>query len=698
MSATPPRAEKRPIRRTAHGVSWTDDYDWLRAENWREAVADPAQLPDEIADHLRAENAYAAERLAFLEDEIEALFQKMRDRLDREEASPPAPDGPFAYHARYRDGAQRRAFFRTPTAGGAEELLYDPDAEAEKAGATYFQIGAIAHAPGHDRLAVTVDQAGSELFTLRVRDIATGRDGPVISERADGQAVWTPDGAHIVFVERDAELRPNRVMLADAASGAVIGELYREDDPGMFVGVALTRSRDYLKIDIHGHGVGEIRLAALRPGEPPSAADLFVVDTRRNDVEYDVEHAGDFFYITTNTDGDVDFRIDRAPVGDISAREPLVPHVAGRAIEDVVLFERHLVRIERADAVPSCVIRDLTTGVETIAPMEDASRAIDFAAMFEFRATSARVVYQSPRTPIRFLDIDLATGEPSLVLQRETQGPFNPSDYRVERLDARAEDGAIVPVTVLRRVSTKTDGTAPALLYGYGAYGITTGARFSAARLALVDRGFVVALAHIRGGADKGRGWYEAGRREHKENTFTDFLAAARALKVTGFAAPEKVVSHGGSAGGMLVGAAAAIDPRAFCAVLAEVPFVDVLNTMLDETLPLTPPEWPEWGDPVHDKDAFDRMQRYSPYEAARPGPLPHVFATAGVSDPRVTYWEPAKWVAKLRDCNEHGATVLLETVMSGGHGGSSGRDDRLKETARLFAFACAAAEGRLGR
>lgn len=695
MSATPPRAEKRPVRRDAHGVSWIDEYDWLRAENWREAVADPTLLPEEIANHLRAENAYAADWLAFLDADIEALFQNMRDRLDREEASPPAPDGPFAYHARYREGAQRRAVFRTPTDGGPEELLFDPDAEAAKAGAEYFQIGAVAHAPAHDRLAVTVDQAGSELFTLRVRDLATGADGPVISDRADGQAVWTPDGAHIVFVERDAELRPNRVMLADAARGAVIGELYREDDPGMFVGVALTRSRAYLKIDIHGHGVGEIRLARLSAGETPSADDLFVVDERRTDIEYDVEHAGAYFYVTTNADGETDFRIERAPVDRPNQRETIVPHVPGRAIEDVVLFRKHLMRIERADAVPSCIVRDLETGAETSAPMEDASRAIDFAAMFEFDAPAARIVYQSPRTPVRFLDIDLETAAPSLVLQRETQGPFAPSDYRVERLDARADDGETVPVTVLRRASTPKDGTAPALLYGYGAYGITTDARFSAARLALVDHGFVVALAHIRGGADKGRRWYEDGRREHKENTFTDFLAAARALKAEGYAAANRVVSHGGSAGGMLVGAAAAIDPGAFRAVLAEVPFVDVLNTMLDETLPLTPPEWPEWGDPVRDREAFERLRRYSPYDAIRPGPLPHIFATAGVSDPRVTYWEPAKWVARLRDCNERGATVLLETVMSGGHGGSSGRDDRLKETARLFAFACAAVDGR---
>ncbi|MEL6365155.1 MAG: prolyl oligopeptidase family serine peptidase [Pseudomonadota bacterium] len=698
MSRTPPRAAQRPVEREAHGVRWSDPYAWLRAENWREAVADPAELPADIRAHLEAENAYAKERLAFLEDDAEALFQLMKDRLDADEATPPTPDGPWAYYSQYRDGAQRRSFFRMPAAGGAPELLYDPDAEAEAGGAAYFQVGSIAHAPTHDRIAVTVDQSGSELFTLRIRDLESGVDGPVIADRADGQVVWTPDGRFVVYVERDNDLRPARVVVADAASGEPVGLLYDEKDPGFFLGVSTSRSRAFLFIAAHGHGVSETHALRLIEGEAPSADGLFCIDPRRPDVEYDVDHAGGFFYITTNADGAVDFRIDRAPDDAPDRRETLVPHVAGRMIEDVRLFPDHLVRLEREDAVPACVIRRLSNGAETTVPMEDAACALDLAAQFEFEAPSVRLLYQSPRTPPRFLDVDLETATSMVVLQRTTQGLFTSSDYVVSRLEAPAPDGEHVPVTLLHQAATPLDGSAPALLYGYGAYGVTTDARFSASRLAIADRGFVVALAHIRGGSDKGRGWYETGRREHKENTFTDFLAVARSLVEKGVAARGRIVAHGGSAGGMLVGAATAIDPQAFRAVLAEVPFVDVLNTMLDETLPLTPPEWPEWGDPIRDGAAFERIRRYSPYEAVRPGRLPHVFATAGVSDPRVTYWEPAKWVARLRDCNESDAAIVFETVMSGGHGGSSGRDARLKETARAFAFAVAATSGAFDR
>jgi len=681
---TPPRPPKRPIRREAHGVAWTDDYAWMRAENWREAAADPALLPPEIRAHLEAENAYAAAATAPFADDAAALFEAMKARLDVEERTPPTPDGPWAYFSYFREGAERRSFWREPRDGGTPQLLFDADVEAGDA--DYFEIGGFAHSPDHSRIAYSVDRSGSELFEIRVRELADGAESAPLSDRAAGGAVWLPGGRFLAFVERDEAFRPNRVRIAEA-DGAGAYDLFAEPDPGWFVSVSLTRSKRYLVVDVHGHGVNEIRIARVANDRPPHTEDLVVVDARTDGVQYFLEHVGGRFFIRTNQDGAADFRIETAPDGDLAARTTIVPHRAGRMIEAVDVFETALVRIEREDAVQSCVVCDHDGRAERRPALEDAARAIGFARVLEADADAARLVYESPRTPPRFLAVDLADGSARTILERAPRGAFDGGDYEVGRLDAEAPDGARVPITVLRRRDAATRGPAPTLLYGYGAYGITNDARFSAARLALADRGFAIALAHVRGCADKARAWYEAGKLERKENSFTDFLACARALVDAGVAEPGRIAAHGGSAGGLLVSAAMAIDPQAFAAVVAEVPFVDVLNTMMDAGLPLTPPEWPEWGNPIEDAAAFERLRRYSPYDAARPGPLPHVYATAGVSDPRVTYWEPAKWVARLREVDAGGAVILLDTVMSGGHAGASGRYARMKETAKAFAF-----------
>jgi oligopeptidase B len=365
-----------------------------------------------------------------------------------------------------------------------------------------------------------------------------------------------------------------------------------------------------------------------------------------------------------------------------------VPHVPGVLILDILLFANHLVRLERYEGLPRIVVRDLRDDREWTVAFDEEAYSLGMSAGYEFDATTFRMTYSSPTTPTRTYDIDLDTGERTLLKEQEVPSGHNAADYVTRRIFAETADGARVPITVLHRKDTPIDGTAPALLYGYGSYGMSMPAAFSVSVLSLVDRGMIYAVAHVRGGMEKGYAWYRNGRREHKLNTFTDFIAAAETLIADGYAARDKIVAEGGSAGGMLMGAIANMRPELWAGVLAIVPFVDVLNTMSDDTLPLTPPEWPEWGNPIESEDDFRRIVAYAPYEQIEAKDYPPIFALAGLTDPRVTYWEPAKWVAKLRVTKTGEQPLYLKTHMEAGHSGASGRFDRIKETALGYAFA----------
>ncbi len=681
---TPPVAERRQHASTHHGITRQDPYHWLRADNWQEVMQDPSTLPADIRSYIEAENAYFAEAFETAHETlVDKIYREIRGRIKEDESGIPSADGPWAYNSRMEEGKQYPILVRTPRDGGDEQVLLDCNVEA---GEDYFGFGGGDHDPSHRLLAWSADRQGSEFYTLNIRDLATGEDTGEIIEDVAGGGVWSADSSAIYYSEYDDNHRPFRVRRHVLGTPQADDEIvYEEKDPGFFVGVDETLSRNYIVIDAHDHQTSEFWLIDTRTGGAPK-----LVSPRLVDREYDVEDRDGVFYILTNADGAEDFKIVTV-VADNPAAEnwiDLVPHRPGVLILDIILLSQHLIRLERSEGLPRIVVRNLNDGEEWTVKFDEEAYALGMSAGFEFDTTTIRFTYSSPTTPSRTYDLDLVTRERTLLKEQVVPSGHNPDDYETRRIFATARDGERVPVTLLYRKGLELDGKAPALLYGYGAYGHALTAGFSVSKLSLVDRGFVHATAHIRGGMDKGYAWYKNGRREHKTNTFTDFIAAAETLIELGYTSKQRIVAEGGSAGGLLMGAVTNMRPDLWAGVIAEVPFVDVLNTMLDETLPLTPPEWPEWGNPITDRAAYDRIAGYAPYEQVAARDYPPIFALAGLTDPRVTYWEPAKWVAKLRATKTDGNALYLKTHMGAGHGGASGRFDQLKETGLSYAFA----------
>jgi oligopeptidase B len=681
----PPIAEKRQHAVTQFGVTRQDPYAWLRADNWQEVMQSPEKLPGDIRQYVEAENAYFAEAFETPHAALtEKIYREIRGRIKEDDSGIASPDGAWAYNSRMLEGKQYPLIVRTPRDGGAETVLLDCNVEA---GESYFGFGGADHSPDHRLLAWAADRQGSEYYTIRIRDLATGQDtGETIVEAADG-GTWSPDGTALYYTELDESHRPFRVRRHQLGTPQSADEIvYEEADAGFFVGVGETLSRQFITIDVHDHQTSEVWLIDRAGGSPR------LVSKRQAEREYDVEERGGTLYLLTNADGAEDFKIVTAPAATPDAEHwvDLVPHTPGVLILDVIVLANHLVRLERVEGLPRIVVRDLRDGREWTVKFDEEAYSLGMSAGYEFETNTIRMTYSSPTTPSRTYDLDLDSGARTLLKEQEVPSGHNAADYVTRRIFAAAADGERVPVTLLYRKDTKIDGTAPALLYGYGAYGISLPAAFSVSNLSLVDRGFVYATAHVRGGMDKGYGWYKAGRRENKTNSFSDFIAAAEKLIQDKYAAPGRIVAEGGSAGGMLMGAIANLRPELWAGVLALVPFVDVLNTMSDDTLPLTPPEWPEWGNPLESEADFALIAAYSPYEQVAAKDYPPIFALAGLTDPRVTYWEPAKWVAKLRANKTDGNPLYLKTNMGAGHGGASGRFDRLKETALGYAFALA--------
>ena len=684
-NASAPVAPKRPHSLTAHGITVTDDYAWLKDANWQEVLRDPGVLDPDIRGYLDAENAYTESLLGRTEALQKTLVAEMRGRIKEDDSSVPAMDGPFAYMRKFREGGQHEMFGRMPRDGGAETIILDGDRLA--AGHAYFKFGGARHSPDHRLEAWSADTNGSEYFAIRVRDWATGEDGIDIVENTDGGVVWTLDSQAFFYVRLDDNHRPMQVWrhrLGSAQADDVL--IYQESDSGWFTHIHESASGRFCVIAGGDHETSEQRLIDL--ADPDAQPRL--VTARQDGVQYDVADRGDMLFILTNADGAIDFKIVTAPLASPARANwrDLIAYRAGIYVLDIELYAGHLVRLERANALPSIVIRDLADGGEHAIAFDEAAYSLDTMGGYEFDTTTIRFAYSSMTTPSETYDYDMAARTRVLRKRQTIPSGHDPADYVTTRIMANAVDGAQVPVSILHRRDLKQDGSAPCLLYGYGSYGMAMPASFSANRLSLVDRGFVYAIAHIRGGSDKGWGWYLDGKRENKTNSFDDFAAAARAMIAADYTCEKQIVGHGGSAGGMLMGAVANRAGGLFAGIVAEVPFVDVLNTMLDDTLPLTPPEWPEWGNPIESEADFKTILSYSPYDQVAAQDYPKILAMGGLTDPRVTYWEPAKWIARLRATMTSGGPVLLRTNMGAGHGGASGRFNRLDEIAIVYAFA----------
>jgi oligopeptidase B len=680
-----PVAPRRPHSFTHHGITVVDDYAWLKDPDWQEVLRDPSILNADIRKYLEAENDYTESLLGHTAPLQKTLVKEMRGRIKEDDSSVPSPDGGYAYMRKFRDGGQHEMFGRMPRDGGEAEIVLDGDALA--AAYEYFKFGGARHSPDHRLEAWSADIKGSEYFTIRVRDWATKTDLDDLVEETDGAVVWSTDSKSFFYVKLDDNHRPMQVwrhrLGTSQADDALI---YEEQDSGWFTHLHESASGRYCVIAGGDHETSEQRLIDLADPEAPPR----LVAAREEGVQYSLADRGDELFILTNADGAIDFKIVTAPLGQSQRANwrDFIPHREGIYILDLELYSGHLVRLERANALPGIIIRDLTSSEEHAIAFDEAAYSLDTMGGYEFDTMNLRFSYSSMTTPSEVCDYDMASRTRTLRKRQEIPSGHNPDDYVTTRIMATSHDGAEVPVSILHRKGLKRDGSAPLLLYGYGSYGLAMPASFNANRLSLVDRGFVYAIAHIRGGADKGWGWYLDGKRDKKTNSFDDFASSARALISAKYTGPKRIVGHGGSAGGMLMGATANRAGELFAGIVAEVPFVDVLNTMLDDTLPLTPPEWPEWGNPIESADDFKTILSYSPYDNVAAKDYPAILAMGGLTDPRVTYWEPAKWIARLRATATGGGPVLLRTNMGAGHGGASGRFNRLDEVAIAYAFA----------
>jgi oligopeptidase B len=693
-----PAAEARPVETTWHGVILTDEFAWLKDPDWRRVMRDPSLLDPKVREHLEDENAYADRVLASTLPLQETLITEMRGRIKEDDSTVPAADGVFSYFSRYREGGQHPSLCREPRGGGAGEVLIDGDALA--AGRAFFRLGASAHSPDHRLLAWSADETGGELFTIRVRDIARVTELPDVVRETAGDIVWTRDCSAFYYVRLDAQHRPSSVhrhrLGADVRDDA---EIYAVPGGGRFVSLSRLQSGRFAAISVHDHDTSEALLVDLDDAD----AKPLLVAPREPAMRYEVEHHPDFgggpaLIIRTNAGDAEDFKIAWSPLaatGRVHWRD-VVPHRPGVFILSFAVLRGWLIRLEREDGLPRIVVCRIGSEDEHTIAFGEEAYSLDLLEGFEFETDTLRFSYSSMTTPSEVWDYDLAARSRILRKRQEIPSGHDPADYVTRRVLAPAADGEAIPVSLLYRKTTPLDGGAPMLIYGYGAYGASIPAAFSANRLSLVDRGFVFAIAHVRGGTEKGWRWYREGKLAAKQNTFSDFIAATEHLVARKLAAPDKVVAQGRSAGGLLIGAVANQRPDLYAALIAEVPFVDVLNTMLDDALPLTPPEWVEWGNPIADQTAFVAIRAYSPYDNVRAQDYPAMLVLAGLTDPRVTYWEPAKWVARLRSRKTDRNPIVLRINLDAGHAGAPGRFDRLKEVALGYAFAIAAVQGTL--
>ena len=671
----PPVAPRKPHSFTRHGITVEDPYAWLRDPGY------PNVTNTEVLAYLNAENAYFEAVMAPQKGLIDTIFSEMKGRVKDDDSSVPQRDGDFLYWHAFDAGAEYRTWYRRPAAGGDDAVILDEPSLAE--GHRYFRLGGLAVSPDGRLLAYAVDTNGSERYVLRVRDLETGADLPDVIENWRYGLVWAADSKSFLYTDADENWRSKTVWhhrLGDAQSAD--RAVYTEEAEEFGVQIGRTQSRKYAVLQTGDHATSEVRLL---PTDDFAAAPV-LVSPRKADRQYDVDEREGTLYIRVN-DTHPNFRVVTAPVSAPDRWSELIAGSDRHYVQSATSFENLLVIEERVDGLSQIRLRRYEDGGERYIAFPEASFVATLSTNPEYRVDRLRIDYQSMVTPNTVYDYHLADDRLETLKVREIPSGYDPSQYATERRVTPARGGTPVPVSVVYRKDFVKDGRGPLHIYAYGAYGFAFPPGFSANRLSLLDRGFAYAIAHIRGGDDLGYRWYLDGKLEKPPNTFNDFVDVTRFLIEQGFASPGRVTASGGSAGGELMGAIVNQAPELYGAVAAHVPFVDVLNTMLDDTLPLTPGEWPEWGNPIADEAAFALIRSYSPYDNVKPQPYPALLITGGLNDPRVTYWEPAKWAAKLRAAKTDDNVLLLKTNMGAGHGGKSGRYVSLEEDAEEYAF-----------
>ena len=672
----PPVAEQRLYSYERHGFTISDPYHWLKDQSY------PKVDDEDVLDYLKAENRWFEQNMAGQKAFTKSLFAEMKARIKEDESTVPQKDGDWIYWSKFEEGLQYRQHYRKSVAGGADQLILDENILAKDK--EYFRLGAMSVSPDGKLLAFSVDDTGAERFEARIKNLETGEMLADVIPGTLSSLVWSADSKNLLYGLANENWRTDNARLH------VIGgdpkddiELYKETQDGFTVGIGLTQSEKFIVIATGDNETSEVRLV---PTDDPTAGQL-LISPRKKGREYSVEEHDDTLYILTNDDH-VNFRLATASLDKPDEWTTLIAGSDAFYLTDMTAFKDFYVTEGRENGLDQVEVRPYAdpAKIERIA-FPEASYNAGLDDNPEYDISKLRLAYESMVTPDTVYDYSLADKKLETLKVQEIPSGYDASQYSTERLTIKARDGAMVPVSLVYRNGTKLDGSAPLHLYSYGAYGYAVPPSFSTTRLSLVDRGFVYAIAHIRGGDDLGRNWYLQGKLMQRTNTFNDFVDVAKGLIAKGYTSKGRVTASGGSAGGELMGAIVNSDPDLWGAIVAHVPFVDVLNTMQDESLPLTPGEWPEWGNPITDKAAFEFIRSYSPYDNVKAQDYPPMLITGGLNDPRVTYWEPAKWAAKLRATKTDDNILLLKTNMGAGHGGKSGRWNALEETAEEFAF-----------
>jgi len=675
----PPVADKKPRTFEKHGTTWTDDYFWLRErEN------------EEVLDYLRAENAYTESAMKGVEALQDTLFAEMKGRIKEDDMSVPYTLNGYSYYTRYEEGKEYPFHCRKKVGNEAEMIMLDVNALAEPY--DYYSAAGLSVSEDNRILAFGEDTLSRRIYTLRFKNLETGEFLEDVIPGITGSAVWAKDNATVFYTKQDPQtLRACRIYRHKLGTPASDDELvYEEKDDTFYAYVRRSKSREMIFISCGSTTTSEWQ--GLPADEP--FGEFKVIQPRQRGLEYEVEHYGDHYYFLHNLEAQ-NFKLSKAPIKSPTSEnwEDIIPHRTDVLLEGIEVFNDFLVTDEREGGLTQLVVRpwsDLDGGHKIV--FRDPAYMAYTSANPEFDTEVFRYGYTSLTTPNSVFDYNMRTREAELLKQQEVPGGFDPADYASERIMVTVRDGAEVPVSIVYRKGFQKDGGSPLLLYGYGSYGNSIDAYFSSVRLSLLDRGFAFAIAHIRGGEEMGRQWYEDGKLLKKKNTFTDFIDCADYLVLEKYTSPDNLFAMGGSAGGLLMGAVINMRPELWKGVVAQVPFVDVINTMLDATIPLTTGEYDEWGNP-NEAEFFHYIRSYSPYDNVTTQTYPNMLVTTGLHDSQVQYWEPAKWVAKLRDTKTDDNLLLLHTELTTGHGGASGRFARLKEVAQEYAFLLMIAE-----
>ena len=682
MNTSVPKINKILNTIKIHNEELIDNYSWVKQKDWKEVILDPNKLNTQVKKYLDEENLFKENQLQDIKDLEKKIFEELKSKIKNEDNSVPKKDGDYFYAYKYNKNSEYPIYYRKNIINNSEETILDCEKKSKTH--TYFNVASISHSHNHKYVAYNVDTNGSEHFSIFIENIETKKTLSNEIKNTTGDIIWSLDNSCIFYVGLDQNHRPTKVFKHEIGSDSKKDLLiYEEKDPSFFCSINLSKTKKYLFIKTADHETSEYLFINLKLNE--TSPILF--KKRIKKIEYDLEHHDNYFLISTNLDNAKNYKIMVSYEKSYDKWEEFIPYNKINLILDFILLKDWLIRLERTEGSENIIILNLNNKNQHKISFDEEAYNLSLDHGYEYETDIFRYSYSSPTTPKSIFDYDCKLKKKELKKTQEIPSGHNKDDYICKKIFATAHDNEKIPITILYKKGIKLDSNNYVLLYGYGSYGISIPSNFSTNRLSLVDRGIVYAIAHIRGGKEKGYEWYENGKLLNKKNTFLDFISCAEKLCEDKYTSPKKIIAQGGSAGGLLMGYIANERPDLFLGIIAQVPFVDICNTMLDEDLPLTVTEIPEWGDIKNDKEAFLYVKSYSPYDNIKKQNYPHMLVTGGISDPRVTYWEMTKWVAKLRENKTDNNLLLLHMNMTAGHSGASGRFDYLKEIAMEYGF-----------